>query len=381
MSSGFRFNTVSRIHFEPGCAVRLGELLSTIPGLNKHPVLIVTDPGIKSVGLLDEPLASLKASGLEPIVFSDVQADPPISVVEDAARLGREHDIGAVIGFGGGSAMDTAKVVALLLGGDQSLEDMYGVDKVRGPRLPLFLVPTTSGTGSEVTPIAVITTGETTKMGINAAPLYADMAILDPDLTLGLPRHVTAATGIDAMVHAIEAITSKIKRNPVSHTLALGALSKLHGSIVTACEDPANRQARSNMMVGAMMAGQAFANAPVGAVHGLAYPLGGHFHVPHGLSNSLVLPHVLRFNLPEAEADYVAIAAHLGLAAQAEALIRECDHIAKACGIETELKQVGVTDDDLSMLAEDAMKQTRLLINNPRQMTYEAALDIYRQAF
>lgn len=379
--TSFQFQTVPYVHFKPGCIEHLGDLLKSFSGVSTRPVLIVTDPGIVSAGLLEAPLNSLKETGIEPCIFSEVQADPPVRVIEAATQMGRSHQVGAVIGFGGGSAMDTAKVVALLLGGEQSLEDMYGVDKASGPRLPLFLIPTTSGTGSEVTPIAVITTGETTKMGINAPPLYADMAILDPDLTLGLPRHITAATGIDAMVHAIEAITSKIKRNPVSHALALGALRLLHGSIVTACEEPGNRQARTDMMAGALMAGQAFANAPVGAVHGLAYPLGGHFHVPHGLSNSLVLPHVLRFNMSEADDDYFAIASHLGLERSADALVAECEHIAKACGIKTQLRQVGVQKSDLTMLAEDAMKQTRLLVNNPRDMTQDAALEIYRQAF
>jgi len=301
-------------------------------------------------------------------------------VVLEAGQRARDFGADAVIGFGGGSPMDTAKLVALLAGGDQPLSAMYGVGNATGPRLPLILVPTTAGTGSEVTPIAVVTTGETTKMGVSAPPLYADMAVLDADLTLGLPAHVTAATGIDAMVHAIEATTSKIKRNPVSEALALAALSRLHRAIERACADGSDRAARADMLTGAMLAGQAFANAPVGAVHALAYPLGGIFHVPHGLSNSLVLPHVLRFNLEAARDDYARIAAHLGLAPEADALIAECERIAEAVGIERRLTEVGVNHNDLPRMAEDAMLQTRLLQNNPVEVSQADALTIYEAA-
>ena len=268
-------------------------------------------------------------------------------------------------------------VVALLLGSSQTLEDMYGVNNATGPRLPLILIPTTAGTGSEVTPISVLTIGESTKMGINAPALYADLAVLDAELTYGLPRAVTAATGIDAMVHAIEAYTSKIEKNPVSDALALAGLKKLHGAIETACNDGSNRQAREDMLLGALLAGQAFANAPVGAVHALAYPLGGVFHVPHGLSNSLMLPPVLRYNATEAEPLYAELASHLGLHASTDGLVNEMERIADGVGIETRLTQVGVSHNDLPRLAEEAMEVKRLLVNNPREMTLEAAQACY----
>jgi alcohol dehydrogenase class IV len=264
---------------------------------------------------------------------------------------------------------------------------MYGVGPVRGDRLPLVLAPTTAGTGSEVTPIAIVTTGEAEKKGVVAPQLLPDWAILDPELTVGLPAAVTAATGIDAMVHAIEAFTSKHKKNVVSDCLARQALELLGGNIAKACHTPQDRDARGNMLLGSMLAGMAFANAPVAAVHALAYPLGGHFHVPHGLSNALVLPHVLDFNMPEAERHYAELAPILfpdlagrSDAAKARGLVDGLKALGPELGMQTRLRDVGVSHNHLPMLAEDAMKQTRLLVNNPREMTYAAALAIYETA-
>lgn len=223
-------------------------------------------------------------------------------------------------------------------------------------------------------------------MGVSDRTLLGDVAILDATLTIGLPRHVTAATGIDAMVHAIEAYTSKIKKNPISDTLAVSALVMLGSSIVRACDVPDDLTARRDMLVGAMLAGQAFANAPVGAVHALAYPLGGHFHIPHGHSNSLVLPHVLRFNQPAAAPLYGALASAVGLPTEAPGdntavFIRWLEDITEATGIERRLREMKITEDDLPMLAKDAMLQQRLLINNPREVNEAQALEIYQQAW
>jgi alcohol dehydrogenase len=210
--------------------------------------------------------------------------------------------------------------------------------------------------------------------------------VLDASLTLGLPPAVTAATGIDAMVHAIEAYTSKHKKNPVSDMLARQALTLLSRNLITACEHGADLKARQAMLLGACLAGQAFSNAPVAAVHALAYPIGGIFHVPHGLSNSLVLPHVLRFNLPHAATRYAELAALVvpyasgSDEARAQALIVAMQQIATLAGIETTLQQVGVAAADLDRLADDAMLQTRLLGNNPREVTREDARAIYAAA-
>ncbi|MDP5052372.1 MAG: iron-containing alcohol dehydrogenase, partial [Congregibacter sp.] len=265
---------------------------------------------------------------------------------------------------------------------------MYGVDKITGGRLPLILVPTTAGTGSEVTPVAVITTGETTKAGVSSGVLLPDIAVLDADLTLGLPPRITAMTGVDAMVHAIESYTSKFKKNPVSDNLARSALTLLSRNIRTAVHDGRQRDARAAMLLGAMQAGQAFANAPVAAVHALAYPLGGHYHIPHGLSNSLVLPAVLRFNLPAAASLYAELAELLvqkpvagSDEARAEALITALETVIRDLSLPATLSEAGVKEDSLETLAQDAMLQQRLLVNNPRDVSYEDALGIYRAAF
>ena len=263
---------------------------------------------------------------------------------------------------------------------------MYGIGNVKGGRLPLIQIPTTAGTGSEVTPISIVTTGETTKMGVVSPQLYADLAVLDATLTVGLPPKVTAATGIDAMVHAIEAYTTKLKKNPLSDMLACQALALLGNNIVVACEDGKNLAARQAMLLGAMLAGQSFANAPVAAVHALAYPIGGIFHVPHGLSNSLVLPHVLRFNAPEAVGMYAELAEIVcpqvagSAEAKCQALIAHMEGLAGRLGIETSLREVGIAESDLDRLADDAMLQTRLLTNNPRIVTRDDARAIYAAA-
>jgi alcohol dehydrogenase class IV len=372
----FSFRTVPHIVFEAGASKHLTKLAA--PALkDAKRLFFVTDKGVRGAGLIDEALAALNADGFDVFVFDDVVADPPESIVLDAAAKAREFAAEAIIAFGGGSPMDTAKIVALLAGGNQPLSDMYGVEQVRVAGLPTIMIPTTAGTGSEVTNVAVLTTGATSKRGIASGALYADMAILDPELTLGLPRHATAATGIDAMVHAIEAFTNKRSKNPVSDALALAALRKLQGAILTACDEPANIDARGDMLLGAMLAGQAFSNSPVGAVHAMAYPLGGIFHVPHGLSNSVVLPPVLKFNAVAAEPLYAEMAAHMGLEACSAGLIAEMERIAEATGIERRLSQLGISHNDIPRMAEDVAANDRLLPNNPRELTYDDIVRLY----
>jgi alcohol dehydrogenase len=383
--SSYSFNTVRRIVSGPGEALGLA---AHCRDLEAGRVLMITDPGLVSIGLIAPVQKALVDAGIAVTLFAEVREDPPESVVEAAAGAGREAGIEGVIAVGGGSSMDVAKVVAALLAGDQALADMYGVDQLAGGRLPLILVPTTAGTGSEVTPVAVITTGETTKAGVSSAKLLPDVAVLDADLTLGLPPRVTAMTGVDAMVHAIEAYTSKIRKNPISDNLACSALTLLGGNIRTAVHQGQQREARAAMLLGAMQAGQAFANAPVAAVHALAYPLGGHFHIPHGLSNSLVLPSVLRFNLPAAAPLYAELAELViprrvagGDEARALALIDALETLIAELALPATLQEAGVGEGSLEILARDAMLQQRLLVNNPREVAYDDALAIYRAAW
>ncbi|HEX7982498.1 MAG TPA: iron-containing alcohol dehydrogenase [Duganella sp.] len=381
----FTFSTVAHIVCELGAAGRLGEHIAQgFPTARR--ALLVTDPGFLKTGLVDAPAASLQRAGIQVTIYSNVVADPPEQTVLDAVTAARQHGTDIVIGLGGGSSMDVAKLIAVLAGGDQQIGAIYGIGNVKGDRLPLVQIPTTAGTGSEVTNIAIVTTGATTKMGVVAPQLYADMALLDAELTLGLPPAVTAATGIDAMVHAIEAYTSRHKKNPLSDILARKALGLLSANLIAACEDGRNLAARQAMLLGAMLAGQAFSNAPVAAVHALAYPIGGTFHVPHGLSNSLVLPHVLRFNLPAAAGLYAELAEIVvpevsgSEEARAEALVVAMQQIATITGIQRTLQQVGIKETDLDQLADDAMLQTRLLGNNPRTVTRDDARAIYAAA-
>jgi len=383
--SAFAFNTVASIVSEPGAAARLGQLIAERFTESRR-VLIVTDAGFLRTGLLEPARASLAQQGFTVNVFSDVVADPPEYIVDSAVGAARAMEADLVIGFGGGSSMDVAKLVAVLANSSQALPQIYGIGNVTGSRLPLVQVPTTAGTGSEVTNIAIVTTGETTKMGVVAPQLYADLALLDATLTLGLPPLVTAATGIDAMVHAIEAYTSKHKKNPLSDNLAREALRLLSRNLLLAVEDGANLEARQAMLLGACLAGQAFSNAPVAAVHALAYPIGGIFHVPHGLSNALVLPHVLRFNASHAAPLYAELADIVvpgcsGSAEQrTETLIGSMQDIARRTGIQTRLQEMGIAEADLDRLADDAMLQTRLLGNNPRALTRADARAIYAAA-
>lgn len=384
----FTFSTTRTLIHEPGSVARLAELCQQ-QGADR--ILLVTDAGISKAGLLERALPGLEAAGVETAIFDRVEADPADSTILAAVAAARQHNAGAVIGFGGGSSMDVAKLVAILAHPrcTQALEDLYGVGNAIGPRLPLMQIPTTAGTGSEVTPIAIVTTGKTTKAGVVSPVLQPDIALLDAELTLGLPPQVTAATGIDAMVHAIEAYTSVHRKNPYSDMLAREALRLLAGNILPAVRLGTDIEARSQMLLGALMAGQAFANAPVAAVHALAYPLGGHFHIPHGLSNSLVLPHVMRFNAPSARALYAELAPLImgddftpGSDAEvSERLIRWLERLIERVGLPRQLRDCEVPEDFLGQLAADAMQQQRLLVNNPRQVTEQAALAIYQAAW
>ncbi len=381
----FEFRTVPSMEVAWEGSKDLGEILAR--RFDARRLLLVTDAGLVKAGIIAPIEANLKDAGFSVIIFDKVVADPPEHVLFEAVDAAKAAGVDIVLGLGGGSSLDISKLVAILIKGGQKLADMYGIGNVKGGRLPLVLIPTTAGTGSEVTNISIITTGETTKMGVVSPQLYADYVLLDASLTVGLPKLHTAATGIDAMVHAIEAYTGRHKKNPLSDALAREALRLLGGNLLAACQDGTNRAAREAMLLGATLAGQAFSNSPVGAVHALAYPLGGHYHVPHGLSNALMLGPVLRFNARAAAPLYAELADVLGVpgggdaAARADGFVTHMEKLMNESGAPRQLRDVGVTDNTLSMLASDAMKQTRLLQNNPVEVTEADALVLYREAF
>ncbi|MBL0169735.1 MAG: iron-containing alcohol dehydrogenase [Gemmatimonadaceae bacterium] len=381
----FTFETTPRIVCADGAGTRLAQYARE-HGMRR--ALLVTDRGLLSSGVLGDAVVGFNGSGVSLSIFDGVEADPPEATVLAAVAQARVDAVDGVIGIGGGSSLDTAKLVALLARTPQSLADAYGVGRATGPRWPLIQVPTTAGTGSEVTPIAIVTTPTNEKMGVVSNVLYPDLALLDATLTLGLPARITAMTGIDAMVHAIEAYTSRHRKNLMSDMLARRALTLLSEQVPRVLRDGSDLPARRAMLQGSMMAGMAFANSPVAAVHALAYPLGGHFHVPHGLSNALVLLPVLAFNLPAADALYAELSATLHrdgrpvcASPSGEAFLQGMTEQVAMLGLERSLREVGVTAADLPTLAADAMKVQRLLVNNPRDVTYDDALALYRQAF
>lgn len=340
-------------------------------------VLIVTDQGVVKAGIVSPVAEALKDSGVGVTVFDQVEPDPPVGMV-DAAVKSTTQKIDCVIGIGGGSTLDTAKLVAYLLESPCDPEAIFGVNVAKGGRLPLLLVPTTAGTGSEVTPIAIVTSSGGEKKGIVAPQLLPDVAVLDPLNTLTVPRAATAATAIDAMVHAIEAYTGKLKKNPLSDALAREALRLLVDNMPVVLAEPGNIEGRSNMLLGACLAGMAFANSPVGAVHALAYPLGARHHVTHGLSNALMLRVVMDFNMSSAEKDYAELGDCLGKhGGGAQGLKRTLEELIVGSGLPMSLEAVGVRPIDLPLLASDAMQQQRLLVNNPRILTYEDAIRLY----
>lgn len=361
----------------------------SVAGLGEHlpsgRCLLVTDRIVRKLGLADAALASLGQAGIEPVIFDAVEQDPSLATLREALAAGRGCD--SVVGFGGGSPMDVAKLAAYLLGTGEDIDTLWGVGKAMGARLPLVQVPTTAGTGSEATAVAVITVGGSEKRGVNSPPLLADIAILDAELTLTMPRGVTAATGIDAMVHAIEAYTSARLKNPMSDLLAREALTLLAGNLLRAIERPDDLDARGAMLLGAHLAGVAFANAPVAGVHALAYPLGGHFHVPHGAANALMLTHVLRHNLHAAMPLYAELGPLLdpklegqGQQGKAQGLVEALARLSAAAGVPQRLGEVGVGVEHLDLLAAEAMKQERLLVNNPCPITQADARRLYEAA-
>ena len=330
----------------------------------------MTDPGILACGFADEAAASLRAAGIEVEIFHKVKADPPIAVVEAAVEVARAFGADGIIGLGGGSSLDTAKVIAAAVANDQPITDMIGINQVTDKRLPLIQVPTTAGTGSEVTWVSVLTSESHEKKAVYAPQLLPDVALLDAKLTLGMPRHITAATALDAMVHAIEAVTSRTRKNPISDGMADKALVLLGQNLPIVMETPSDLSAREAMLLGATLAGMAFINASVGAIHALSYPLG------------------TGFNMPVAEAEYARLSRLLlpsrpfnSDAAAAHGLIDEMERMLVESGLESRLSGVGVTEAAIPGMANEVVTGiTRLLETNPRDMTAEDVSRLYQEA-
>ena len=384
----FNFQSTASLIFGNEESVNSTDQIKTLLGKN---IFIITDKGLTELGLLEPAIKKIKIHSNVKI-FDDVESDPSKSTLLKAFESAKEFNSTGVLGFGGGSSMDVAKLVSLLLGSNQDIETIWGINNTRGPRLPLALIPTTAGTGSEVTPISIITMDDKEKKGVSSKYILPDLAILDPLLTIDLPANITASTGIDAMVHAIEAFTSvNPNNNPISKMLSIEALKLLGSSIEVAVFDGKNINARSNMLLGSMLAGKAFANSPVAAVHALAYPIGGLFNISHGLSNSLVLPHVLKFNSlnEDARKNYAYLAPNVFKNLENSKNDKKvCNHfidllenLSKKLKLPYRLRELGIPEEACNIMAKEAMKQTRLLVNNPRKIEESDAFNIYKAAW
>ncbi|MBF4490442.1 iron-containing alcohol dehydrogenase [Psychrobacter sp. N25K4-3-2] len=350
--------------------------------------IIVTDAGITQLGYVDIAQQSLQEAGIQVVVFDAVIADPPVDVVNDAMTIARDHNCDLVIGLGGGSSIDTAKIVALLPNNFESVNDILDKDVSGFNKLPLFAIPTTAGTGAESTFVSVITAKDGSKKAIYTPKILPDVAILDATLTLKLPRHITAATALDAMVHCVEAYTSRTKKNPISDALAVKGLQMLWNNFEKVLAQGNDIDARAEMLLGSTLAGIAFVNSSVAAVHGLSYPLSINFHIPHGHANALVMCGVFTFNLSEAAPLYAELA-HAVMPTQASSMadldaatlfINQLKMFLENSGLKYRLSELDITDQDIPALADIVINTyARLIATNPKDMTLDEVTTIYKE--
>jgi len=340
---------------------------------------IVSDNGVEGAGLLNAFLAPLKAAGLIAGVFAGVEPEPPIDSVDEVAARIVGSGAEVVVALGGGSVMDATKVASLVARHRKPAREFVGIGKAGGRGLPTVLIPTTAGTGSEATFVAILTDPTTgNKVGVVDPAILADIAVLDPALTDGLPERVTAAAGMDALVHAIEAAIAKVA-TPLAHGLALEAARHIGRSLEAVCREPGNRAARDGMAIGSHAAGMAFANSSCCAVHALALPLGGRFHIPHGVITGCFAGELMRHNAPACGSIFAELGAALGWGAmQALEFAARLDAVAEGIGLRAQLARTPVPETAMPAMARDAVAIRRLLDPNPREVTEEDALRIYR---
>jgi len=377
------FNNINRVVQGRGAIESLPQEVARLGGTR---ILIVTDPGMIKTGIPARVASLLSAYPVE--IYADIEADPSVQNVEACARFLIEHAFDLVIGLGGGSPIDAAKCASILATNGGQLSDYLGIEKVPKPGLPKIFIPTTAGTGSEVTNVAVLSLKEQhTKKGVVSRYLMADVALLDAELTVGLPGRITAATGMDALTHAIEAYVSRFAQ-PLTDAFALEAITRIGRSLRTAVHHGANIDAREDLLVASMYAGLAFGSAATGMVHGLAMPLGGLYNIPHGIANAVLLPHVMKFNLVAATERFGQIARALGentegvsARAAAQRAIDAVVSLSADIGIPRYVDELGIPRDGIPDIAKDGMTNTRQILPNPRDVTYEGLLAILDEAF
>jgi alcohol dehydrogenase class IV len=381
----FRLKSVKDVIFGAGALNQLGSL---VKNFNAHKVFVVIDPFLRE-SLGGRVTELLKNSGIESRIFAEVTPEPALELADTCGQLARDFQAELVIGIGGGSAMDVAKAAASLVTNGGKAADYVGVDLVKQKSLPTMMIPTTAGTGSELSRTAVfINLQKKTKGGINSDYFYPDVALLDPELTLTVPPKITIYTGFDALIHAIESYVAR-GANPVSQMYALEAISLIGENIRTAFYYGDDLDARAAMLRGSFLAGYSLANAGVGAVHGLSYPLGGEYGIPHGLANSLLLPAVMEFNLPAALEKFADIAIALGedingktLNEAAESAVSAIRQIYQDVMFTERLQDFNIPESAFRPMAEKTLVGLkRVFDNNPRPVSLEDAVEIYRKSF
>jgi alcohol dehydrogenase class IV len=401
MRTTWTFGSAGQLIFGPGAVQQLGELAAS-HGYRR--VLVVTDPPLVNAGLLNHVCEPLRKDSIAVEVFDGGEPEPSFRIVDGVMDLARRFEPDTVLGLGGGSNIDLAKMVSVMIAHGGEPRQYIGDNKVPGPVMPVIAVPTTAGTGSEISASCVMTDdANQIKVGILSHFMRPRLAVVDPQMTLSCPRKVTADSGIDALTHAIEAFTAVDNelfdlpsgettiyqgRNPLGEMIAERAIALVGKHLVRAVHEPNNLDARSGMALAATLAGLAFSNVGVALVHALEYPLGGAVHCSHGAGNGLLLPYVMRFNLPGRELELARIASLLGhdtcgltLDEAAEEAIRAVEELRRQIGIPGRLRELGVREEQLPVFADKALGIKRILRVNPRQPTREDLIGILQAAW
>lgn len=377
----FSYHIPTAIEFGWGS---LAKLTSIVKGVGGTRVLVVGDPGVLKAGLVERVVSTLAAAGIPTVTFTEVESDPDVRSVDIGVQLAKSKECDVVVGIGGGSALDVAKVIGLMLKNPGNIRDYAGVGKVERPGTPVIAIPTTSGTGSEMTIWSVLSDKEKkTKFGVGSVLNCARVALLDPELTLSLPPAITAATGMDALTHALESYVSKATQ-PISEAMSEQAMTLIARSLRVAVAQPDNAHARADMLLASTLAAMAFNSTRLGLVHAFAMPLGSRFHIPHGLVNAIMLPVVMRYNLPGNLGKFARIAeifgepvAGLSLRDAAERSVVAVESLKADVGITAKLGQFGMTEADLDGVADEALLSGNVPVN-PRQPTREDMKSLLR---
>lgn len=385
MLTNYQFQSAERILAGVDSIKKIATEIKTVTNLAKK-ALILTQPFIVELDFFKTIINELEAEGLHVELNTELEPEPTDANIEGIYHKIKNENYDVLIGLGGGSVLDGTKLLSVLITNECLLEDILGTDLVEKPGLPTVLVPTTSGTGSEVTPNAIVTfPAKELKIGIVSKYLLPKLVILDPVLTVSLPKPITAATGMDAFTHSLESFISN-KANYISDTFALESIRLISQSIVKAYQEGTDLEAREKMLIGATYGGMALTAAGTAAVHALAYPLGGKFHVTHGVANSMLLPHVMEYNMDAIVERLAQVAGPMGLQTEgltaeeaAQKVVDQIKEWTSLLQIPQNLKEFGVQEEDLQGLAEAAFDVKRLMDNNPKPVPVEDIKTIYKK--